>query len=192
MHDFHKMESTKCNNKKDRPTFLLNDSKSKPLRAGGVLFYKLTEDDIEFLVIDKDDRYEDLGGKTDVGDSDIYRTVSREVFEESNGKFQEKNIRDRLISNDKYVYKSSSKYINFLLEVTKEESMLETVDFGTKETYCNMTREIRWIKFDMFFGHTLHPRLDRRRLLDVLGQIMREKIITEYGLSDVIDRLKIS
>jgi hypothetical protein len=68
------------------PTFSYNNDNTKPIRAGGVILYKRTNNNnIEILLIKKlignIYQYEDIGGKTDSLDSNILDTISREAEE---------------------------------------------------------------------------------------------------------------
>jgi hypothetical protein len=87
------MDSLQFNNSQkininDRPTFYYNDDITKPIRAGGVIIYREINNKIQFLLIKKSlniiERYEDIGGKTDIIDVTQYDPIAREVSEETN------------------------------------------------------------------------------------------------------------
>ena len=85
----------------ERPTFSYNNDNTKPIRAGGVILYKRTNNNnIEVLlikkIIDNTCRYEDIGGKTDSSDINIFDTISRETEEETNNVINKNIIKTQL------------------------------------------------------------------------------------------------
>ena len=101
-------------NNNNRPTFYYYD---KPIRAGGILFYKITNNNKYFLVIEEKGKYSDLGGKTEEYDENIYDTISREVYEESNGFFNKNEIYDMIIKKNNEEYLENAKYLLFIIEL---------------------------------------------------------------------------
>lgn len=64
-----------------RPTF---DCKYGLIRAAGIIPYTLLNDNLYFLLQNKNEMYEDFGGKTENIDKSAIDTALRECSEESN------------------------------------------------------------------------------------------------------------
>lgn len=112
--------------KKARPSFNLDDDKDKPVTAGGVLFYRQTDNTIDLLMVDSRGGYEDLGGCVDSKDKTVLHTVSREVEEESNEQFIKKNVLKRVKKCNDYIYMKRSKYVVYILPATKRGIRIRT------------------------------------------------------------------
>jgi ADP-ribose pyrophosphatase YjhB (NUDIX family) len=139
---------------KERPTFYIDGFE---LRAGGVLFYRTIQDKKELLLIKKGEQYEDIGGKTDIGDTCIQDTVSREVEEETNSVIKKQYIRKQL--DQGHPFYSKTKYALYFIKANKYERKLCTEDFGDKEINDNIVRTLHWIPLTDVPNVTLHPRL---------------------------------
>src|SRR5687768_9329323 len=70
--------------KANRKTLFYLDDNTKPIRAAGVIIYKIVDGIVNLLLINVNNRYEDLGGKIEHVDIEISDTVIREALEESN------------------------------------------------------------------------------------------------------------
>lgn len=165
-------------NATDRPTFLFNNNNDMPVKAGGVIFYRFIDSDMELLLIENEGIYEDLGGRTDNKDNDIYETVAREVYEESNGKFKKAKVEKYIRNANNHTYVSRSKYIIFLIEASEKESKYTTADFGDREIHDNIPRKIKWISLELFLKqeiirHKLNWRLKNKNLFDMLKKIKK-------------------
>ena len=127
-----------------RPIFYIDNG--CPCLGAGVLFYVQTNNDIYFLMQKEDGNpkysFCDLGGKTDVIDSNIIETAVREVMEETNGvlfsklfktKYHSKfglkpNFKDYMINfykilqdfEPKFIYSKKSKYVIILIQLRSE------------------------------------------------------------------------
>ena len=143
------------NKKDDRPTFYHQNDKGKPIRAGGVLFYKLDKDAYKLLLIYSRNNYEDFGGCTDNIDKNIKETVSREVAEESNFVFSQKFVQDKL-NDEKSVYITKSKYILYFIELKED---YDPNIFGDKEHHDGFDRTVEWIPYSEFDDLKLNWRL---------------------------------
>ena len=138
---------------KNQPTFYLDDDTNKPIRAGGIIFYKFqkTENDdnsdnennknnekpkeeIVFLMIRNRNLLEDFGGQTDEADKTYLDTVVRETDEESNGIFKRKKLINRLKDEYKY-YNPLCKYIVYFVKLKNDEKEYDPEIFGDKETH---------------------------------------------------------
>jgi ADP-ribose pyrophosphatase YjhB (NUDIX family) len=162
------------NKNNDRPTFYLNDDQEKPLRAGGVMFYRfdMEEFDYKLLLIYSRDKYEDFGGCTDAVDDNIKETVSREVEEESNKIFSQKYILDN-IKDDKSVYIKHCKYILYFMEL---EEKYDPEIFGNREIHDGFDRTVEWVPYDNFedkeFLKTLNCRLNNWTVTKYMKKIL--------------------
>jgi hypothetical protein len=169
-----------------KKVFYLNNDEEKPIKAGGVVLYKVENQIIQLLMIEIECIYEDLGGKVDPEDETIFDTVAREAYEESNYLLDQKKIKERLFLA-KYVYVPHSKYMVFLIEANIEESLLTSRLFGNKEIKDNIERIIKWVpvKYLMkqeIIKHKLCTRLKHKDFFDIVNGI--EKKIRENDIFD--------
>jgi hypothetical protein len=119
----------------DRPTFFYKQK--YPIRAGGILFYRIKNKKYEYLVVKTNDTYSDLGGKTEICDRDIYDTISREVKEESNDYFIQNSIYSLLVDNiNKSKYLVKAKYLLFILE-SHIDTDINNLDWIDKNTFID-------------------------------------------------------
>ncbi len=133
---------------KEKTILYLNDDATMPVSAGGVLIYKNVNNAMHLLLIDSRNVYEDIGGKIDETDEDIYNAIAREVEEETNNIIEKDKIIDRIKKAHKlsqWVYVPKSKYVIFLVEATPTEQKLEKEKFGDTELHDNFPRTIGWI-----------------------------------------------
>jgi hypothetical protein len=158
-----------------RPSFNIdfNDNKYE-IKAGGVMIYKKNNNTIDFLMVYNRQRYEDLGGCTDLGDSEINITIAREVEEESNKLFNQKDIFKRIKEADYYV-SPKSKYMFYLIEATDTESKFVSTDFGDRELHDDIPRTIEWINISRFsdkdFLNKLNFRLKTREFFAKIKEL---------------------
>jgi len=156
-----------------RPTFYYNEDKNMPIRASGCLIYKIYNNEIKFLMIKKthDEKYEDIGGKTDINDITEFDTISREVEEETNMVI-DKNIIKYQLSRSKSVYISNSKYILYLIEANSYERNLKSKYFGRKEIKDNINRTVEWIGIENIIENKLNfnPRIAN----DILKNFLKD------------------
>lgn len=146
--------------------------------ACGVILYRVQHNRIEMLLIKGKTYLEDLGGKIDASDTDIYETVIREAYEESNGLI--KITRERLLDT-KPIYTPASKYMIYIIRATNEEEQLVQEQFGTYELHDKIDREIDWFTLDRFYENvklkSVNYRLVNRNLFDRLNEIKQELTI---------------
>ena len=138
-----------------RPTFFNNDE-NKPIRAGGVIFYKIDPltKQIKMLMqyterIDqrtniKRNVYEDIGGKTDEIDNNINDTIIREVVEETNGIITKEIVKEYLDKENQSYYLKHSKYYLILVEANKNIIDIDRREYG-KEEINGKKRQFHWI-----------------------------------------------
>jgi hypothetical protein len=162
-----------------RKTFYLNKDKEKPITAGGVILYRFVKNNMELLLADSRGAYEDLGGCVDDNDKNIYETVSREAYEESNKLLSKTKIKNRL-KDAPSMYAPRSKYVVYIIEANGDEAMLKCADFGEKELHDDIFRKIRWIPLDTFLlpetiKHKLNWRLKNTILFSKLKEIKNNK-----------------
>jgi len=164
-----------------RPTFYFENDPTKPIRAGGVLIYKKYKDDIKFLLIRKltfgDNMHEDIGGKTDINDIDIYDTISREVSEETNKVINCEIIKEQ-IKNGTPLYVPFSKYLIYLVEANEEQIKLKPSSFGNEELHDSIKRKIYWIYAYNFIHdrYNFNPRMNNQTI---------KKFIIEFCQSNI-------
>ena len=148
-----------------RPTFNYKNDITKPVRAGGVILYKRINNDIFILLIKKiigeTDRYEDIGGKTDIIDKDEFDTISRETQEETNCIINQKIIKNQIINSNKSIYSFKSKYLLYFIKANKYEKKLTTEQFGFTENHDSIERTVHWVNIKLIIENkiNLHPRL---------------------------------
>ena len=156
----------------NRPTFFYNEDQTKPIRAGGVLIYNNNN----LLMIKTNynniEKYEDIGGKSDEKDIDIYSMVAREVAEETNFKLDQEIIKHQ-IKSSKSIYIPIAKYVLFIVKANSYEKKLTIDDFGNKELFENIDRVINWITIDDFLHKkiNLNPRLKSYELNEFLTNL---------------------
>ena len=173
-------------NYNDRPTFHYRFARSKPIRAGGVLYYKKVGDSIEILLIKRDDKdyYEDVGGKTSPEDKNVFDTVAREVDEETNKKMPYEIVMEQ-IKKSPSIYVKNSKYILFLVEATPEQQLFTTEDFSNLETHENVSRTIHWVDMSIYMDkkHAFNPRMETNKLKEELSDISLEMAMRNVTVS---------
>lgn len=144
----------------DNPVFYI--VKEKPIKAGGVILYRFKGTNIELLLSESNGIFEDLGGCTDKKDKNIYETVAREAYEESNKKIKKSTMLTRL-KDAKFAYTPRSKYVIFLVEANEKEEKLKSADFGSKEIHDDIKRTIKWIKYnDLALNEIINTKLNFR------------------------------
>ena len=127
----------------NKPIFKYN---SNYIKAGGVLFYRIYNNNKEFLVIEENNKYSDLGGKIEEYDKTIYDTISREVYEESNKYFEKDKIYNILIQNkNERIYIKNAKYLLYILNINLIDDNI-------------ITSNIKWISRELLIEKH-HPRL---------------------------------
>lgn len=132
----------------DRPTFYTIDN--EPIRACGVIFYKKNKltGDIKILIEYSNNIYEDIGGKTDILDKDIYDTIIRETIEETNGVITKQIIDKYILANHHLIYVSKAKYILMLVEANNDIINIDNRRYGTVEKLTGKIRQFQWINYN--------------------------------------------
>jgi hypothetical protein len=163
----------KVNKSQLRPTFYFNSDNSKPIRAGGILFYKIINNEPYFLMIDNtySKCIEDIGGKTDFNDKSINNTIIREVDEETNSLINKKCIYSVLFKNSKKFYCEYSKYMLYLVKADEYISNLTTESFGDIEKHTGFDRKIYWYSRDEIKKAKLNPRLNIKELSHFISNL---------------------
>lgn len=164
-----------------RKTFYLNGDKEKPITAGGVMIYRLCNNDIEVLLADTRGTFEDLGGRVDNNDKDILSTVAREAFEESNELLNKRKIKSRL-KTAQFIYVEKMKYVVYIIPANSDEKKLTSSDFGNIEKHDQIARKIKWFPLSILikseiFKEKLNWRIKNRKIFDILKQIKDENTI---------------
>jgi hypothetical protein len=170
---------TKILVKKEHKTFNLDNDSDQIVTSGGLLIYRFGKKGMELLLINSRGVFEDFGGKIDDDDMNIYETVAREAYEESNCLLDQTKILKRLQKAPK-AYMKKSKYVVYLIEANKAESSLEQADFGDFEIHDGIERSVRWVSIDTFLSqevikYKLNWRLKSATLFAKLTEIKNEK-----------------
>ena len=171
-------------NKSSKRTIMyIDDDDTKPVMASGALIYRFNNKKMELLVIKYNNKYEDIGGKIDNTDKNIYYATAREVEEETNGIIKSRDIYDRL-TDSPYIYSAKSKYIIFLVEATEDEKKLVKKDFGEYEHHDNIKRTIGWVKKETLVDpkiikHKMNWRLKNRKLFSKLESINEDNTFSK-------------
>ena len=163
------------NNLINGKTLYIDDNKTMPVIATGILIYKNVCGNMKLLMIDVDNRYEDIGRKIENQDKTIYDTVCRGIEEETNGIIKRDDIYDRL-HKSQYIYNPKSKYVIHILEASITEKKLQKNDFGDKEIYNQRNRIIGWIDRKKIanrniFKFKLNNRIQNKILFNTLLSI---------------------
>lgn len=139
----------------------------QPITAAGCLFYRVKSGKMEILLANykKKEFLDDLGGKTDLEDTGIFDTISREVSEESNSLIDGSYIINAMIlGKSKSFYHKSSKYLCLVIEVS-EHFHSDYKVFGDYEHTEGYERTIEWYPMDRQTTSRLNPRLKENAAL---------------------------
>lgn len=148
--------------------FTLNN---KLVNACGLILYTKRDDDLYLLLIKNNKgKYEDIGGKVENTDIDIYSTCLREVSEETNDLINRFSLKERLIDvkKCKIIYNYKSKYLIFLIEATDQEKMLSSEMFGDIENFSKKNRTVDWISLNNFKQFAFSKNLNIRLMISNL------------------------
>ena len=149
----------------DRPTFTYD---GQPVRAAGILIY-VTENGRKYYLLrcDKKRKWGDIGGKTDMCDTDILATIVRETVEETNNHLfsphhtfsQAYELLDNTLRNEELeiFYCPRAKYVLVKVHFDSNMKNLSMKRFGLKETTAECSHYYSWVS-DVV-RHKLHPRL---------------------------------
>lgn len=175
----------KNKNNKSRPTFYIDENE---IRAGGILFYRYVNHQdsnstcksksIEVLLSLKQNRYEDIGGKTDSVDQSIFDTISREVQEETNGLITSYHVQKQLQKQVAFERTSShyiihGKYLLYIIQANSFERKLSSLDFGETELLFDIPRTMHWIPIEQLSLLCLHPRLPCKQITTFFSSIQK-------------------
>ena len=150
----------------ERPTFYIF---GLPVRAAGILLWTNDGNKVVRLFNDVKGRFEDLGGKTDIGDKNALHTAIREATEETNGHIFSEHHTPEQCANMLYEhaieyidqqYNQHSKYLLFRVYVQPSILRLNMKRFGRDEKteWGILPHYFKW-KWKVPFGRKLHPRL---------------------------------
>jgi hypothetical protein len=152
--------------KEARPTFFYE---GMPVRAAGILLW--TQDGHKTLcLLNKCNRkFEDLGGKTDVGDTTPLDTAIREACEETNNSiFSNKHtfkecaamLYEHAVDSMDAQYNDRSKYLLFRVYVHPSILSMDMRRFGrTEKTEWGILNHYFQWRWTVPFHNQLHPRL---------------------------------
>lgn len=123
-----------------------NNKKNVKICASGVILYRIINNELQLLLMTYNNIYEDLGGRSQMSDIDIYHTAAREVDEESNGLINKNSILNR-ITTSKYVISGTCKYMLFIIKANDQEMALDKEQFGNREIHDDIPRIVDWIPY---------------------------------------------
>ena len=161
----------------NRPTFYTPDN--KPIRAAGFLFYSSDKhNNITYLFRYSKDKWQDIGGKSDVKDKGPLDTAIRECCEETNNHlFSKKHNYDqcfkKLRSFVKYtipIYCFQSKYLCFPVYLERNIMNICVNRLGNKELESN--EDHKYIVSRYIPSGNINPRLSH-----VFSKILIRKTI---------------
>lgn len=163
------VQSSQLPPKMSRPTF---SYRQQPVRAAGILIWTCQNGKTLRLFNNCKGRFEDIGGKTDLVDSDALATAVREATEETNGKLFSANhsheecqasLYQHIGTNSERVYNRKSKYLLYKVYVDPSLLSLEMTRFGRSEnTDCGVLEH--YFQWKHSVPQHLHPRLFGMRL----------------------------
>jgi hypothetical protein len=153
----------------ERPVFKHNEN---IYVSAGIIIYTLNpESQVYSFMLQKCTRntwlFEDLGGKSEIGDKNILDIAIRECQEELNykGGINESFIRQQL--NDKHSFEYAvpqNKYMLYMIYVSYEfKTSLNMKEFGTHENLDQIQREVVWLSYKDIMElsiHDIHPRFN--------------------------------
>lgn len=145
---------------KPRNRKIFNYIDGKEILAGGVIIYKFENNQIKLLLITKNNKLEDLGGKSDFKDNTYFDMIIREASEESNDKINTFSLYERLEASEHIIYIDVAKYILYFIEASGSEKNLISSDFNNYEIYGNIKRTINWVTSKDFFSSDVNIRLN--------------------------------
>ncbi len=153
----------------NRPTFYHNNL---PVRAAGVLFWRRINNKIDLLLIENPwmKYFEDIGGKTDIVDTEYIDTIAREVEEETNGIIKASYIKTVLPNTTKY-YCKDGKYLLHVVKADDFISGLKQENFGPIELHTGYARNIKWVNKNEYFKKPKNPRLEFYKLNSFIGSL---------------------
>jgi hypothetical protein len=170
--------------KKDlRPTFYFDNDARKPVRAGGVIFYKRDKylrplflmQQPYILTANLDVKpLEDFGGKTDPTDTSFGNMIRRECIEESNGILMNEPGLKKL-EEMVPIYSKKGKYLVYFIEV---QSDYDPVEFGSIEFGNNTPRLVKW----ELHLKSIHIRLQFDEFYEKIKELRQKK----YGLCEYV------
>ena len=192
--DNNKTGSKKGNKKKkkskkeDRKIFFWRNNKKKEIMAVGIFI--IQDGKVLVQYIDNYDRYEDLGGKTELFDKTYFDTIARETWEEMNGsiyynkksgknksnkikKYLDEKLIKKLIKNNKLksIYSKFSKYLILFVNLPLKYK-IDFTKSGNYEETNKIKRKIKWIQiyeFIKFYNKKkIHIRLRDKNIINFL------------------------
>ena len=169
---YHNKESKGA--KARRPTFLYED---QPVRAAGVLFYTIIDNQVELLMYNDDyNYYQDFGGKTSLDDFNYENTAFRECEEETNRIITQKMLVEQY-TNNLNIFKTlyNNKYVVFCIRLDNyfinNMDLNNTSIFGDLEIFDNIPRTVHWIKFKDIDDYNIHARLKFNDFYDFFNKL---------------------
>jgi ADP-ribose pyrophosphatase YjhB (NUDIX family) len=145
--------------------------KNMPVYAVGTLIYKKSPEnnEIEFLLVKNcKNKFEDIGGKTENTDDNIYQTACREMEEETNKIVKGCDISERIKKTRNVVYNMKSKYLVFIIQANNNEEKLESSIFDNIEYFSKQKRTVEWVPFKIYKKYANEKMLNFRLMVKYL------------------------
>ena len=161
----------------------------KEVKASGTLIYKFDDENkMKLLLIKTNGKYEDIGGKKEKEDKDIYDIADREMKEETNNIIF--NVKDRL-KKGQNIYLQKCKYVLFIIEALDDELKLTKNIFDNKELMNGKERTISWIDKSYLknintIKYKLNYRLRHKIIFDILDNIEEKQFFKKNILAQKI------
>ena len=148
---------------------------NEPCKAAGALLYQKSGNQTFFLLINRNGRYEDFGGRVEVIDNTVIDTVAREVVEESNGVINNSFIRSLLNKRGPVLHSPISQYFMYFRRV-HESVIYKPEFFGDCEIHDNIVRTVEWVSKRELLSiwdvkGKIHPRIKSNRAKRVIGTL---------------------
>ncbi len=103
--------------------------------------------------------YEDLGGSVEKQDEYVYKTASREAFEELNMIIPYETI-ESSVKEANYIYSAKSKYALYYIKAPIDIYNTDVREYGIQEiNNSKILRNVEWIDKHELGVLNLHPRL---------------------------------
>jgi hypothetical protein len=145
--------------------FYFENYNDMPVKAGGILPYKIMNGELYFLMINKNNIYEDFGGKIENSDETPEDMASREACEESNCLLDKEIIKRNIIESSFNIYIKHAKYVLYIFQANRYVEKLHSTQFGDAELHDNIKRTVEWISYEQFLTSKKHVRLCDNNIL---------------------------
>ena len=152
-----KINNIKKINDKNRACFLLLKNKYK-VTAGGLLIHNKQNNKYLLQYNYNKNRWDDFGGKVDWGDNNIFDTIIRETYEESNYLIANKNNKINF-NKCSFYYIKDCKYFLTIIDSNNIKICGDLLEYGEIEQSGGYKRKLEWININNKNKINLNGRL---------------------------------